>query len=109
MGDVKVEINNVGLKIIMGRHGIGKEMKTGRTCLICLMNNIVMSGNIFQHKDKHRVEWISPNKRTENQTGHILVTRQHRTSIRSSNIYTTKKRLDILQRREVMRAFSIEL
>lgn len=87
--------------------------------MIYLMINIVTTGNSFQHKDKHRVEWISSNKRIENQTDHILVPRQHRTSILDTRalrgaavvIHTTKKRFDttILQRPEVMRAFSIEI
>ncbi|XP_071142032.1 craniofacial development protein 2-like [Mytilus edulis] len=84
MGDfnAKVGINNEGHESIMGRHGIGRRNENGENLLdICQRNNLVITGTIFPHKDKHKITWISPNKKTENQIDHILVTRQHRTSI----------------------------
>ncbi|CAG2216430.1 unnamed protein product [Mytilus edulis] len=120
--------------------GIGRRNENGENLLdICQRNNLVITGTIFSHKDKHKVTWISPNKKTENQIDHILVTRQHRTSIldtramRGADIGsdhellkcklriklkkykivtdTSRKRFDTtkLQRPEIRKAFSIEL
>ncbi|CAG2188799.1 unnamed protein product [Mytilus edulis] len=66
----------------MGRHGIERRNENGENLLdICQRNNLVITGTIFPHKDKHKVTRISPNKKTKHQIDHILVTRQHRTSI----------------------------
>ena len=142
MGDfnAKVGMNNEGHENIMGKHGIAERNENGENLLdICHRNNLVVTGTIFPHKDKHKVTWISPNKKTENQIDHILVTKQHRTSVldtrtmRGADIASdhellrcklriklkkhkvltevSRKRFDTtkLQRPEIRKAFSVEL
>ncbi|XP_071150122.1 craniofacial development protein 2-like [Mytilus edulis] len=138
--NAKVGMNNEGHENFMGRHGIGRRNENAENLLdICQRNNLVITGTIFPHKDKHKVTWISPNKKTENQIDHYLVTRQHRTSILDTRsmkgadigsnhellkcklriklkkykivTVTSRKRFDTtkLQRPEIRKAFSIEL
>ncbi|XP_071150111.1 craniofacial development protein 2-like [Mytilus edulis] len=138
--NAKVGMNNEGHENFMGRHGIGRRNENGENLLdICQRNNLVITGTIFPHKDKHKVTWISPNKKTENQIDHYLVTRQHSTSILDTRsmkgadigsnhellkcklriklkkykivTVTSRKRFDTttLQRPEIRKAFSIEL
>ena len=47
----------------------------------CGLNNLIITGTIFPHRNIHKETWISPGDRTRNQIDHILVSRQHRTSI----------------------------
>ncbi|XP_063416382.1 craniofacial development protein 2-like [Mytilus trossulus] len=134
--NAKGGMNNEDYENIMGRHGIGRRNENGENLLdICQRNNLVITGTTFPQK----VKWISPNKKTENQIDHILVTRQHRTSIldtramRGADIGsdhkllkcklriklkkykivtdTSRKIFDTtkLQRPEIRKAFSIEL
>ncbi|CAC5398565.1 unnamed protein product [Mytilus coruscus] len=142
MGDfnANVGMNNEGHENIMGKAWKREKKRNGENLLdICQRNNLVITGTIFPHKDKHKVTWISPNKKNRKSIDHILVTRQHRTSIldtramRGADIGsdhevlkcklriklkkykivtdTSRKRFDTtkLQRPEVRKAFSIEL
>ena len=70
MGDfnAKVGMNNGGHENIMGRHTIGRRNENAEKHLeICQRSNLVITGTIFPHKDKHKITWISLNKKTENQ------------------------------------------
>ncbi len=85
MGDLndKVGHDNDGLESIIGKHGIGKRNENGeRLVEFCSLNNLVITGTIFPHKNIHKETWISPGGRTRNQIDHILVSRRHRTSVR---------------------------
>ncbi|XP_062573819.1 uncharacterized protein LOC134235688 [Saccostrea cucullata] len=48
---------------------------------MCELNNLVITGTTFPHKSRHKISWISPNGKTENQIDHVLISKQHRTSI----------------------------
>ena len=47
----------------------------------CGLNNLVVTGTIFPHKLIHKQTWTSPGEKTKNQIDHVLVSRQHRTSV----------------------------
>jgi hypothetical protein len=41
----------------------------------------VITGTIFSHRQRHKISWISPDGKTENQIDHVTISKQHRTSI----------------------------
>jgi endonuclease/exonuclease/phosphatase family metal-dependent hydrolase len=47
----------------------------------CTSHDLVFSGTIFPHKDCHKVTWVSPDNKTENQIDHVAVGRQWRRSL----------------------------
>ncbi|XP_045158250.2 craniofacial development protein 2-like [Mercenaria mercenaria] len=84
MGDfnAKVGSNNKTHENVMGKHGMGNRNDNGESLLeFCGINNLVITGTIFPHKLRHKISWISPDGRTENQIDHLLISKQHRTSI----------------------------
>lgn len=83
IGDLnsKVGEDNKGHESVMGKHGIGIRNDNGENLVeFCEINNLVITGTIFPHKPRHKITWISPNGKTENQIDHVLISRQHRTS-----------------------------
>jgi hypothetical protein len=47
----------------------------------CARHDLVVGGTIFPHKDCHKVTWVSPDHKTENQIHHVAVGRQWRQSL----------------------------
>ena len=47
----------------------------------CGLNSTMMGGTIFTHKDIHKYTWISPDRKTKNQTDHIAINKKRRTSL----------------------------
>ena len=47
----------------------------------CASHDLVTGGTIFPHKDCHKVTWVSPDHKTENQIDHVAVGRQWRRSL----------------------------
>ena len=37
------------------------------------MNNLVIGGTIFEHRDIHKLTWNSPNMKDKNQIDHIII------------------------------------
>ena len=89
-GDMNAKIGNTPepYEGIMGRHGVGMRNDNGeRLCDFCAMNNLVITGTLFPHKDIHKTTWVSPDGNTRNQIDHTLVNRKFRTSIRDTRVY----------------------
>jgi hypothetical protein len=50
--NAKVGSNNEGHESAMGKHGIGERNDNGERLLdICEINNLVITGTIFSHRD----------------------------------------------------------
>ncbi|KAK3090899.1 hypothetical protein FSP39_015581 [Pinctada imbricata] len=80
--NAKVGRNNEGHESAMGKHGIGERNDNGERLLDMFeISNLVITGTIFPHKQRHKISWISPDGKTENQVDHVIVSKQHRTLI----------------------------
>ena len=76
MGDfnAKVGSENEDLQHIIGRHGIGEINDNGeRLVELCGMAEMKIGGTLFPHKPVHKVTWVSPDNKTQNQIDHICV------------------------------------
>ena len=58
----------------MGQHGWGTTNDNGEWLIyFCHLNNFVIGGTLFAHKEIHKLTWISPNQRVKIQIDHILI------------------------------------
>ena len=67
-GDVnaKVGADNAGKESILGKHGCGAGNENGELlCNICGMNNLIIGGTIFEHKDIHKIRSQTEGTRTK--------------------------------------------
>ena len=77
--NAKVGQENEGLEHIMGRHGLGERNENGHLFVyFCARHDLVIGGTIFAHKDCHKVTWVSPDHKTENQIDHLAIRQQWR-------------------------------
>ena len=58
-----------------------------RLCDICDMNELVITGTLFPHKDIHKSTWISPDRKTKNQIDHTLIKKRFRNSVKDTRVY----------------------
>lgn len=83
MGDfnAKTGADNTGYKDIMGTHGLGQMNENGeRFADLYSLNQLVIGGSIFPHKQIHKATWRSPDHFTTNQIDHICISRTFRRS-----------------------------
>ena len=84
MGDMnaKVGADNTGKELIMGTEALGVINENGEKFTdFCAFNDIVIGGSVYQHKDIHKVMWVLPDGRTENQIDFITISRKWRHSL----------------------------
>ncbi|KAK3796976.1 hypothetical protein RRG08_015842 [Elysia crispata] len=90
MGDAnaKVGSDNISYEEIMGKQGLGVMNDNGeRFADFCSLNDLVIGGTIFPHKDIHKVTWVSPDGGTENQIDHICISRKFRRSLQDVRVF----------------------
>ena len=83
-GDLNAKMGqkNEGLELVMGRHGLGERNENGQLLVdFCTSHDLVIGGTIFPPKDCHKVTWVSPDHKTENQTDHVAIRRKWRRSL----------------------------
>ena len=81
MGDFNAKIgsDNQEYENVMGVHGLGvMNDNVERFVNACAINNIVTGGSVFTNKIIHKATWVSPDQVTENQTGHIGISKMFR-------------------------------
>ena len=84
MGDLnaKVGSDNTDYERVMGKHGMGTRNDNGeRLVEFCAMNNLVIGGTLFTHRDIHKLTWTSPNGRDKNQIDHLMINGTWRRSL----------------------------
>ncbi|GFS11499.1 hypothetical protein ElyMa_003088000 [Elysia marginata] len=66
MYETEIGADNKGYEEIMGTHGIGQMNENGeRFADLCALNQMVIGGSIFPHKNIHKMAWRSPDHTTE--------------------------------------------
>ena len=84
IGDLnaKTGVDNSCKERIMGKHGCGECNENGGLLVdLCGLNDLVIGGSLFPHKDFHKLTWNSPNGRDQNQIDHIIVNGRWRKSL----------------------------
>ena len=65
----------------MGKHGVGDLVNNGeRVIILCEENNLIIGGTLFMHRNIHKLNWTSPDRRTQSQINHIIINRKWRDS-----------------------------
>ena len=68
---------NTGYEEVMGKNGIGIMNENGEFfASFCAINNLVIGGTRFPHKQLHIAPWFSPDMKTENQIDHVCISRK---------------------------------
>lgn len=74
MGDfnAKVGNRNEDIEHIIGKQGLGVMNENGELLVdFCGAHNLRIGRTLFPHKDCHKITWVSPNGRDQNQIDHI--------------------------------------
>jgi hypothetical protein len=80
--NAKVGANNEGLEQVMGRHVIGNMNENDELFSeLCASCDLIIGGTVFPHKICHKVSWVSPDDKTENQIDHIAINKRFRRSL----------------------------
>ena len=90
MGDLnaKVGADNTGCERIMGKHGPGTVNENGdRFIEFCTLNDLMIGGTVFPHKEIHKLTWVSPNKEHQNQIDHFAINNKWRSSLQDVRSY----------------------
>lgn len=107
MGDMNAQVgsSNGNWEAVMGTHGIGTMNDNGeRFAEICGNHGLVIGGTLFRHLDIHKVTWVSPNGRTQNQIDHIAISGKWRSCLldvrnrRGADVYSDHHLLTGLMR-----------
>ena len=84
MGDLNAKVgkDNTDLERTMGVHGAGVRNENGeRLVEFAAMNNLVIGGTLFPHREIHKLTWNSPNGIDKNQIDHLLINNKWRRSL----------------------------
>jgi len=66
--------------------GYGWPPNEQRLCEFCDMNELVITGTNFQHKNEHKTRWVSPNRISTNQIDHVLIDKRLRNSVKDTRV-----------------------
>ncbi|XP_078603943.1 uncharacterized protein LOC144877771 [Branchiostoma floridae x Branchiostoma japonicum] len=89
MGDMNAKVGsaNSGNEGVMGKHGVGTMNHNGELFVdFCSVNDMVIGGTLFPHKESHKVTWRSPDGSWENQIDHIAISRRWRGTLQDCRI-----------------------
>ena len=89
MGDLKAKIgsDNSGYEEVRDRQGLGKTNENREILAdLCVFNNMIIAGSVFPHRRIHKVTWVGPDHRQENQIKHICIGRTFRRSMQDVKV-----------------------
>ena len=81
---------NTGRESVIGRHGLRSHLLNDngdRMCGFCESNRLVVGSTLFQHRDIHKITWVSPDGNTKAQLDHILINNKWRSSLQDVRAY----------------------
>lgn len=84
MGDLNAQVgsSNENWEAVMGTHGLGTMNENGELFAeLCGNHGLVIGGTLFKHLNIHKVTWVSPDRRTENQIDHIAISGKWKSSL----------------------------
>lgn len=84
MGDLNAQVgsSNENWETVMGTHGLGTMNDNGELFAeLCGNHGLVIGGTLFRHLKIHKVTWVSPDRRTQNQIDHIAISGKWRSSL----------------------------
>ena len=85
LGDLnaRVGVNNDGFESVMGIHGLKEKTNTNGDKLrqFCLLNDLVIQGTRFPHREIHKGTWVHPASKVRHQIDHIITNRRFRSAI----------------------------
>ena len=85
--NAKVGRSNVGREKTMGKNGCGEMNENGeRLADICDLNDLVVGGTIFGHKQIHKLTWTSPAGNVKNQIDHVLINGRRKHSLHNDTV-----------------------
>ena len=91
--NAKVGRSNEGREKTTGKKGCGEINENGeRLAYICGLNDLVIVGTIFEHKEIHKLTWISPDGNVKNQIDHVLINGRWKHSLHN---VTVKRGADV--------------
>ena len=63
----------------MGKHGVGDLTNNGEIIInLCEVNNLIIGGTIFMHRNIHKLTWTLPDGRTQSQIDHLIINSKRR-------------------------------
>jgi hypothetical protein len=65
--------DNTGIEKIMGKHGEGILNNRERFIGLCSAFALTTGGTIFAHTRCHKITWVSPDYKIQNQIDHITI------------------------------------
>ena len=104
-GDLNAQVgsDNTSSYRAMRTHGCGTMNNNGeRLVEFCSMNNLVIGGTLFQHRDIHKLTWSSPNGRVKNQIDHLMIDGKWRRFLLDVKV---RKGADVASHHHLMVAF----
>ena len=84
MGDLNAQVgsSNENWEKVMGTHGVGTMNENGELFAeLCGNHGLVIGGTLFRHLNIHKVTWVSPDRRTQNQIDHIAISGKWKNSL----------------------------
>ena len=90
MGDLKSKVgaDNTGCERIIGKHCPGTVNENGdRFIEFCTLNDLMIGGTVFPHKENHKFTWVSPNREHQNQIDHFAINNKWRSSLQGGRSY----------------------
>ena len=88
MGDLnaKVGSDNTNLQHVMGKEGLGEMNNNGQLLTdFCNVNQLVIGGTVFPHKNIHKWTWKSPQGH-QNQIDHMIICKKWRSCLKDVRV-----------------------
>ena len=107
MGDLNAQVgsSNENWETVMGTQGLGTMNDNGeRFAELCGNHDLVIGGTLFPHLNIHKITWVSPDRRTQNQIDHIAISGKWKNSLldvrnrRGADVYSDHHLLTGLMR-----------